>query len=116
MGAAQLPLEIEQGSECRLSVALDGGPTSLAGFTGEMQIRAMKGDAVVLYAAQASQITFDDANKVVNVRIPASDTALFDWSRGVYDVRIKNSADTTEAWRVLEGKVIVDHWVTEETV
>jgi hypothetical protein len=111
--AAQLPVEIEQGSDCLFSAKVVGGPTSLSGYTGEMQIRGMKTDEVVLYQADPGDITFDVPNRIVTVRIPYEETSDFTWDRGVYDVRIK-ADDDSEAWRVLEGKVTVDHWVTRE--
>ena len=114
MSAAQLPLEIEQGSDCVFSIGVTGGPVSLTGFTGAMQIRSLKGDPTTLYTVDPSHITIDASGRVVTVRIPAADTATFSWDRGVYDVRIKNTADATEAWRIAEGKITVDHWVTEE--
>lgn len=111
MGAAQLPLEIEQGADCVLNVSVTGGPDSLSGYTGAMQIRSLKTDPVVLYEVDPANIGFDAGNRVVTVRIPAADTATFTWDRGVYDVRI-SSADS--AWRIAEGKITVDHWVTRE--
>lgn len=114
MSAAQLPLEIEQGSDCVFSIGVTGGPVSLSGFTGAMQIRGMKGQDPPLYTLDPSHITIDASGRVVTVRIPAAETAVFTWTRGVYDVRIKNTADATEAWRIAEGKITVDHWVTEE--
>lgn len=113
MTAAQLPVEIEQGSDCLFSGKVVGGPASLSGYTGEMQIRAQKSDSVVLHQADPADITFDIPNRIVNVRIPFHRTETFTWDRGVYDVRIK-ADDDSEAWRVLEGKVTVDHWVTRE--
>jgi hypothetical protein len=111
VGAAQLPLEIEQGADCVLTVSVVGGPDDLTGYTGEMQIRAMKGDAVALYTIDPTNITFDLGTRIVTVRIPYTDTEGFTWDRGVYDVRIIKTG--SGAWRIAEGKVTVDHWVTE---
>lgn len=111
MGAAQLPLEIEQGSECVFTVLVTGGPGTLTGYTGAMQIREMKTSTEVLYEVAEGNITFDAGNRIVTVRIPGSDTAEFDWDRGVYDVLITG---LSAPWRICEGKVTVDHWVTRE--
>jgi hypothetical protein len=111
MSAAQLPLEIEQGSECVFTVLVTGGPGTLTGYVGEMQIREMKSATEVLYEVDPDNITFDTANRIVTVRIPGADTALFDWDYGVYDVRIVGLG---APWRIAEGKVTVDHWVTRE--
>jgi hypothetical protein len=110
MGAAQLPLEIEQGADCILTIAVVGGPDSLSGYQGAMQIRQLKADTTFLYEVDSSNITFDVGNRIVTVRIPYEDTEGFDWNLGVYDVRIK--VDGVAAWRIAEGKVTVDHWVT----
>lgn len=109
MTAAQLPLEIEQGADCVFSVQLSGGPADLNGYTGAMQIRPMKNDPVALYTLDPSHIAFDAGNRLVTVRLPAADTASFDWDRGVYDVLISGSDGD---WRIAEGKVTIDHWVT----
>jgi len=109
MTAAQLPLEIEQGSDCVFSVQLNGGPADISAYTGAMQIRSMKDDPAVLYSLAPTGFTFDAGNRIVTVRIPAADTAAFSWDRGVYDVLI-SGADGD--WRICEGKVTIDHWVT----
>jgi hypothetical protein len=111
MTAAQLPLEIEQGSECVFTVLVTGGPGTLTGYTGEMQIRELKSSTETLYEVAESNITFDTGNRTVTVRIPGEDTAEFDWDRGVYDVRI---VGLDAPWRIVEGKITVDHWVTRE--
>lgn len=111
MGAAQLPLEIEQGSDCVFSVSVLGGPGTLTGYVGAMQIREMKDSTEVLYEVDPANITFDAGNRIVTVRLPAADTATFDWDRGVYDVLITG----IDSWRICEGKVTIDHWVTRES-
>lgn len=113
MGAAQLPIEIEQGSDFRLVVTVVGGPSSLAGYTGAMQIRSMKADPVVLYQVPSGGITIDQINSQVVVKIAAAATANFTWDIGVYDVLI-TSGDEADAYRIVEGKVRVDHSVTRE--
>jgi hypothetical protein len=109
MTAAQLPIEIEQGSNFSLVVFLVGGPTDLTGYTGAMQIRTMKSDPTTLYDVPSGQISIDSVARQVSVDLRADGTAAFDWDHGVYDVRIVKGSD---AYRVVEGKVTVDHWVT----
>lgn len=111
MGAAQLPIEIEQGSNFRLVVTLVGGPDSWTGYTGRMQIRAQKSSSEVLF--DTSEITVDTINKQAVLEISAVDTAEFDWTNGSYDVLL-TSGDEQDAYRVVEGKVKVDHSVTRE--
>jgi hypothetical protein len=111
MSAAQLPLDIEQGSELVFNVSVIGGPGTLTGYVGAMQIRSMKSDPTTLYEVDPDNITFDTGNRIVTVRIPATDTATFSWDRGVYDVLISGISD---AWRICEGRVTIDHSVTRE--
>lgn len=112
MGAGQLDIEIEQGAEFQLVVTVVGGPSSLAGYTGEMQIRDTKASSTVLYTAPG--VTIDEGNRQVVVRIPHTATKDFTWARGRYDVLV-TSGDSTSAYRVAEGKVAIDHSVTRES-
>lgn len=113
MSAANVLLEIEQGAEFQFVVTLVGGPSSLAGYTGAMQIRPMRSSVEVLYEVPGSGITIDPDNRQVVVRLDHLATAEFDWNDGTYDILI-TSGDEADAYRVAEGKVKVDHWVTRE--
>lgn len=113
MTAAKLPIVIEQGAEFALVITLVGGPLSLSGYTGAMQIRDMR-TSPVLYEVPSSGITIDPDNRQVVVRIDHLATETFDWNNGVYDVLI-TSADEADAYRVVEGKVKIDHAVTRES-
>lgn len=114
MGAAQLAIVIEQGADFQLVVTVVGGPDSLTGYTGAMQIRAMKSDPVTLYEVPGGGFTFDDINRQVVVDIGYQATKAFDWDVASYDVLI-TSGDEADAYRVCEGKVRVDHSVTRES-
>jgi hypothetical protein len=111
VGAAYLALEIEQGSDFQLVVTVVGGPVSMAGYVGSMQIRASKSTTPALYDVPSGMITVDNANRQVVVSLPWTETKNFSWDGGLYDLVI-TSGDGVDAYRVVEGKVLVDHSVT----
>ena len=111
MGAAKLDITIEQGSDFQLVVTVVGGPVSLTGYTGAMQIRPGKESSTLLYDVSPSAITVDAANRQVVVTLPWTESVDFDWDGGVYDLVIE-SADTLHRPRIAEGKVTIDHSVT----
>lgn len=111
MGATKLDLRIEQGSDFSMVVAVSGGPSSLIGYTGAMQIRANKISTVVLYEVDPAAIVIDDAARQVTITLPWVESVDFDWDAGLYDLVI-TSADELDAYRLVEGKVTVNHAVT----
>lgn len=111
MGAAKLDIEIEQGSDFQLVVTVVGGPVSMTGYIGAMQIRPGKGSSELRYDVPPSAIEVDAANRQVIVSLPWTESVGFSWDYGMYDVVIQSS-DHVDAWRVVEGKVTVDHRVT----
>lgn len=111
MGAAKLDIVIEQSSDFQLVVTVVGGPVSMTGYTGAMQIRPGKGSSELRYDVPSSAITVDAANRQVVVDLPWTESVEFYWDYGMYDVVIRSS-DHADAWRVVEGKVTVDHRVT----
>jgi hypothetical protein len=113
MGAAQQPIEIEQGSNFQMVISVVGGPDDLTGYTGAMQIRDLKSSSALLY--EATSIAIAPVNRLVTVTIPFTDTVGFGWTRGNYDVLI-TAGDDSAAYRIAEGKVTVDHSVTREPV
>jgi hypothetical protein len=114
VGAAKLPIVIEQGAEFDMVITVVGGPASLAGYTGSMQIRESKASSTVVYEVPSGGITIDPDNRQVSVNIDYLATAGFTWNMAVYDVLI-TSADETDAHRVAEGKIKIDHSVTRES-
>jgi hypothetical protein len=114
VGAAKLPIVIEQGAEFQMVITVVGGPASIAGYTGAMQIRESRASSAVLYEVPGSGITIDPDNRQVVVRIDYRATAGFDWNLATYDVLI-TSGDEEDAYRVAEGKIKIDHSVTRES-
>jgi len=112
VGAAKYDLVIEQGSDFQLVVTVVGGPSSMSGYTGKMQIRPGKNSPNLRYDVPSSAITVDAANRQVVVDLPWTESVGFTWDSGMYDLVIV-SADELDAWRVVQGKAIVDHSVTK---
>jgi hypothetical protein len=111
MAATKLPITIEQGSDFVLVVTVIGGPSSLAGYTGAMQIRSSKAASPALYDVPGSAIVVDDSTRQVTVTLPWTETVDFDWDSGVYDL-VVTSGNDLDAFRLVEGKVSIDHSVT----
>lgn len=110
MGAAQYDFEIPQGGTVDFVVDLVGGPTDLTGYTGKMMIRELRNDILPLATVNPSGITVNATTRQVRVRIPSSDTAGYDWERGVYDMYIVGPG--ADEWRVAEGRVTNSFAVT----
>ena len=111
MTATRLPITIEQGSDFELVVTVVGGPSDLTGYTGSMQIRSVKSSTTVLYSVPQNKISVNNSVRQVTVTLPWTETVDWTWDGGVYDLVI-TSADEVDAWRLVEGRVTVDHSVT----
>lgn len=112
MTATKKDITIEQGSDFQLVVTVVGGPVSMTGYTGQMQIRPGKASTVLRYDVPGSAITVDATNRQVIVDLPAAESENFDWDSGMYDLVIVSS-DGLTIHRLAEGRAIVDHSVTK---
>lgn len=102
---------IPQSGVLKVVITVTGGPPSLVGYAGEMQIRKSKTSDVILAEALPEYFTVDDLNSQVILEIPDTDTALYDWDGlAVYDMYLAGP----DRWRVLEGKARLDKTVTRE--
>lgn len=113
MTATKFPINIEQGSDFQLVVSVVGGPSSLTGYTGAMQIRSSKSASPALYSVSPSAIAVDGTTRQVTITLPWTETVTFEWDGGLYDL-VLTSADLADAYRIIEGKVSVDHNVTRD--
>lgn len=108
----KLDIIIPQGDNFRLVITVVGGPGSLAGYAGEMQIRKTKASDVILAEMQPGWFTVDSLNGQVVLDIPDEASALYDWSgEALYDLHLDNG---TDRWRVLEGRAKLSKTVTRE--
>lgn len=114
MAAAQRDFEIPAGATLEFVVDVVDGPDDLTGYTGAMQIRALRTDEEVLAEVPPSAITINPGTRQVTVRIPSSETDGYAWRRGVYDLLI--TGPSGDAWRLVEGRVTNSLPVTREVV
>jgi hypothetical protein len=102
---------IAQSGVFRLVIDVVGGPDSIAGYTGEMQIRKTKSSEEILGEMDPDWFTVDSVNSQVILEIPDTETELYDWTgSAVYDMYLVGP----RRWRILEGKVGLDKTVTKE--
>ncbi len=90
----------------------NGDPMDLTGFTAaRMQIRSSVPSSTVLFElTEGDGITLGDAAGTIALFISDTDTAAFDWDRGVYDLELVSGGGIVT--RLLEGKVKVSPEVT----
>jgi hypothetical protein len=110
VGAARYDVEVPGGGTVEFTVDVVGGPLSMAGYAGTMMIRELREDAAPLVTLDPANITVNDVTRQVTVRIPSSETAVWTWERGVYDVYITGPGN--DAWRVVEGRITNSFAVT----
>ncbi len=114
MTAAKLKLTIEQGSTFRKLFTWKAGvPVDLTGCTARMQIRETIPSSVVLHSLTTENggITLGGVAGTIALLIPATATAAFAWTSGVWDLEIVNG---TEVTRLLYGPVVVTQEVTRD--
>lgn len=112
MPAAQLDITIPAGGTLEFTVEVVGGPETLAGYLGAMQIRELRDDEVVLAEVPPEGITIDVLNRQVTVRIASSLSETFVWRRGVYDLQVIGPSG--DRWTLVEGRAFNKLAVTRE--
>jgi|SRR6056297_178303 len=118
MGAATHNIVIEQGATFELTATwTDGGsPVDLTDVLARMQVRKRyTSDEAVLSVDSDTLggVTVDPLTGVVDVEIPAADTAALPGRlRGVYDLELLFPSGRVV--RLLKGRVRVDPEVTKE--
>jgi len=104
---------IPQSGTFRLVITVVGGPPSMSGYTGEMQIRKTKVSEETLAEVDPTCFLVDDLNRQIVLEIPDEDTAAYDWSgNAVYDLYIEGPS--ADRWRVIQGLAFLDKTVTRE--
>jgi hypothetical protein len=92
-----------------LTVGSEPSPVDLTGYTANLQIRPYPLSTVILYDA-STHIVLGGTAGTITLTIPATDTAGFTWSKGVYDLILTDSSGNVT--RLLEGTVKVSPGVT----
>jgi hypothetical protein len=112
MTTTQRDFTVPAGSVLQFVVDVVGGPDDLTGYTGAMQIRALRTDAELLAEVPPEAISVDPDARQVTVSIPADHTSTYTWRRGVYDLVITGPTD--DQWRLVEGRILNSLAVTRE--
>lgn len=118
------PLVIPQGADWPginfPIVGPDGNPYDLTGCSALGQIRPVPASVELYYTWSTSPIsgqgliTFDIPNSILNIRVLATESALWTFRNGVYDILITNPAAPVglQVSRVAQGTVLVSQEVT----
>jgi hypothetical protein len=90
----------------------DDTAVDLTGFSARMQIKEFIDDTSAQWegTTASGDLTIDTSNGSVTVKIPATDTSSFDFTRGVYDIELEDGSG--EVTRLVKGEVYVDKEVT----
>lgn len=112
MATLRLDLEVQQGATFQYVFGLTGGPAagSIEGFTARMQIRPFKtSDDILASWTSPGQITVDNVNKQLVIKVTDEATTLLDFGQAVYDLELEGNGDV---WRVAEGVARLSREVT----
>ena len=118
MPAATYDILIEQGSVFTLDLVYkdaDGVAINLTGFHARMQFRASYASpdpAVLSFSDADGTITLGGALGTIHVEAPATTTADVAIKKGVYDLELIPPSGEADAFRLINGKVLVSLEVT----
>ncbi len=106
---------IEQGATFQREIFYKdslGNPVNMTGYAARMQARRNKSSPTVLLDATIgnSRLAINPLLGKITINLPASLTATFTWSRGVYDIELESP--TGFVTRLLEGEISVSREVT----
>ena len=87
-------------------------PMDLAGYTARMQVRTKIGSTTFLteLTTENGGIVLNNTNKTIKLLISATNTALIDWSKGVYSLELISGAGIV--YTLLTGNITVKNEVT----
>lgn len=118
MGVARTNLTIEQGAAfLRIVIYRDnnGNPVDLTGYTAKMQIRKTKDSSTVILELSTSNglLVLGGVSGTITMALATGDTDPLDFVWGRYDLELYPDGDTTQAIRLLEGKINLSKQVTQ---
>jgi hypothetical protein len=98
----------------------DGSPYDLTGCSAKGEIRPSPGSAELYYTWSTSPtagqglITLDLVNHTLNIRVLATESVLWTFTQGSYDLLLTNPAAPTglKVTRLVMGSVLVSQEVT----
>jgi hypothetical protein len=101
-------ITIEQGSSFFLSISMEndeGYTLDIKECLAIMQIRALHTHGSEILFDVTPYMTFTADNRII-IEIPGDRNSVIEWTKGFYDVRIKEE-HTNRIYKILEGKVTV---------
>jgi hypothetical protein len=115
MAAVYYDILIEQGATyLRTFVWKDSDevPVDLTNYTARMQIRRKRSSTTVEHTATTENggIVLGGTAGTIDIIIPATATAEFDFTKGVYDLELESTGNVVT--RLIEGSVEVSKEVT----
>lgn len=116
MAAAVYDITIEQGSVFELNLVYKdnaGTPINLTGYSARMQVRQKYSSTTpVLSLVSPTNITLGGALGTIAVKAAATATADLGIKTGVYDLELVPPSGAGDAFRLVEGSVVVTPEVT----
>lgn len=118
MPAANHDIMIEQGSVFTLDLIYkdaEGAVINLTGWHARMQIRASYASpdpAILSFTDEDGSIVLGGALGTIHIEAPATTTADITIKKGVYDLELVPPSGEDDAFRLIEGKVVVSPEVT----
>lgn len=103
MAITNYDLDIRAGGTNQFVVDVVGGPASLSGYVGWLEIRPIRGSQELLAQITAPDIVVNDITRQVTVTIPGEETAEYAFTHGVYDVLLVHPS--ADPWVLLQGHV-----------
>jgi hypothetical protein len=108
-------ITIPQASTWQLVVTISGGPETIDGYEGSMQVRKTKVSEAVLADVNPARFTITDSTRQVVLTLTDEDTAAYAWSgTAFYDLYIEGPEG--DRWRVIEGLATLSKTVTQEEI
>lgn len=115
--AAKSDIVMEQGTTFERNLYYrdnDRNPIDITGYTAAMHVRAQKNstDALLTLTSSAGYIVIGGATGHLEIHIPANEMEGLNFVWGFYDLELYPEGDTTQAFRLLEGRIRLTKEVT----
>jgi hypothetical protein len=123
MTAVRVDMTIEQGADWPgLAFPIydeEGNPYDLTGCSAKGQVRRGQNDDDPILFTWSTDPADDEglitlADSILTIRVLASESVLWEWTVGHYDIRLTNPSapEGKQKWRIAQGVVNVDQEVT----